>query len=146
MKPPIGRALTALVVLAALSGCSASGSPGKPLAGSRGSGSAAPGSASSQSLSANGRVDGQVLFVGGPAPGAPRAVNPGGTVLFTGAVTLKAPVHTHGAFSVRLSPGTYSITATSPDYEDSRGVCAGKRPVRVTEGSSASVKVYCHIP
>jgi hypothetical protein len=145
MKSPIELLLTALVVIAALSGCSSPGPPETPLAGSRGSGSASAGSASSQSVNAKGKVAGQILYVGGPAPGAPRALKRGGTVVFTGALTFKAPVHSHGVFSVRLSPGTYSITATSPVYHGGRGVCAAQRRVRVTDGSSASVKIYCQI-
>ena len=86
------------------------------------------------------------MFVGGPPPGLPRPVKQGGTVTFTGAKTFKSPVNARGAFSAYLSPGTYRITATSPDVDSGRGVCFARLPVRVTDGSSASVKVYCQIP
>jgi hypothetical protein len=143
------RALLLLVFVAALSGCSGSGSSGQPSAGSYGG--VSPGTASSQSESLasqtppTGRVGGHVLFVGGPAPGLPRVLKHGGTVTFTGVLTFSTPVHTHGAFSAHLSPGTYKVTATSPDDDGGRAVCAARRPVRTTEGSSASVKVYCQI-
>src|SRR6476661_5964502 len=142
------RVLFPLVVVVALTGCSGSGSTGKPLAASPGGDSTSPGSASSQSASQAsqeppmGRVAGQLLFVGGPAPGLPRAVKQG-MVTLSGAQTVKTPVDTHGAFSVLLSPGTYRITATSPDYNGGRGVCVASRPVRVVDRGSESVKVYC---
>ena len=85
------------------------------------------------------------MFVGGPAPGLPRVLKHGGTVVFTGTPTVHAPLGTNGRFLVNLSPGTYRVTATSPDYNSGRGVCEAAQPVRVIDGGSASVKVYCQI-
>ncbi len=50
-----------------------------------------------------------------------------------------------GAFVIHLHPGTYKVTATSPDYNAGKGLCAAPAPVRVTDGGLASVKVYCQI-
>jgi len=143
------RILLPLVVVAAIAGCSGSGSSGKPSAESPSSDSASPATASSQSANSGrqkpmGRVAGEVLYVGGPPWGIPRPVQ-GGTITFTGAVTFKAPVNTRGAFSAYLSPGTYRVTATSPDVDSGSGVCLARRPVPVTDGGSASVKLYCQI-
>ena len=141
--------LPLLVFVAALAGCSGSGSSGQPTVDSNTG--VLPGTAGRQSASptsqrpAIGKVSGQVLFVGGPAPGLPRVLKHGGTVTFTGALTSKASVHTHGAFSAYLSPGTYKVTATTPDDDGGRAVCVARRPVRVTDGSSAFVEVYCQI-
>jgi hypothetical protein len=149
MSWPSGRVLVLLIIGAALSGCSGSGSSGKPSAGSHDG--VSPGSASIHNGSPTGqrpstvRVTGQVLFVGGPAPGLPSVLRYGGTVVFTGTPTVHAPLDTNGRFLVHLSPGTYRVTATSPDYMNGRGVCEAAQPVRVTDGGRASVKVYCQI-
>jgi hypothetical protein len=149
------RALLAVLVVAVVSGCG-SGSTGKPSAASSAANPARSGSISSQSIGLGsqrpplGKIAGQLLFVGGPAPGLPRprpAVH--GTVTFTVTGTARdlstVPVDIHGAFSVHLSPGTYSITATSPDYDGGHGVCLAKRPVRVSDRSSTAIKVYCQV-
>lgn len=142
------RVLLPLLVVAALTGCSGSGSMGKPLAGTQGADSTS-GSASNRTSVANqkpplGMVAGQLLFVGGPAPGFPRAVS-GGTVTFSGARTVTTHVDSNGTFSVPLSPGTYTVTATSANYNSGRGVCMASRAVRVADRGTESVRVYCQV-
>jgi hypothetical protein len=150
MSCPGGRCLLFLLLLAAaLAGCSTSASSEKPSAGS--DPRVSPGFASTDSGSptvpgpSTGTVTGRVLFVGGPAPGLPRAPKNGGTVVFTGTPPAQAQVDTHGRFSVQLTPGNYRVRATSPDYINGHGVCEARQPVHVTDGGHASVTVYCQI-
>jgi hypothetical protein len=90
-----------------------------------------------------GTLTGRLLVMGGPQPGR-RALSRG-TITFTGASPSKAPVDAHGNFSVRLRPGTYKITATSPDYSSGDRLCVAGPPVQVADGSDASVDVYCSL-
>ena len=149
VRYPGGRVVVLLLIAAALSGCGGSGSSGKPTAGLHGG--VSPGSASISSGSptaqgpSTGTVTGQVLFVGGPAPGLPRALKNGGTVVFTGTPMVHAPLDTRGRYLVHLSPGAYRVTARSPDYINGHGVCEARRAIRVAIGGHAFVKVYCQI-
>jgi hypothetical protein len=66
-------------------------------------------------------------------------------VVFTGTPPAQAHLDTHGRFLVHLTPGTYRVRATSPDYINGHGLCEARQPVQVTDGGRASVKVYCQI-
>jgi hypothetical protein len=150
MRGPGGRVLVPLLIAAALSGCSGSGPSASPSTGSQGGASPAAtgldgGSQDGQGPPPTGTVTGHVFLVGGPVPGQPRAVKGGGTVVFTGTPTVHAPVNTHGLFSVHLAPGTYRVSATSPDYVNGQAACEARQPVRVTDGGRAWVKIYCQL-
>ena len=50
-----------------------------------------------------------------------------------------------GRFSAELNPGTYLVTATSPDYDSGVAACKAIHPVRVSAGKKSSVKVFCRV-
>jgi len=94
------------------------------------------------------QVAGQLVEVGGPAPGAPRGVP--GTVRFTGQgrqVTVATDAQGH--FSTELGPGTYTVTGTTPLIEDGNGICRADEPLTVPGTGLPHVPdevvVSCHI-
>jgi len=48
-----------------------------------------------------------------------------------------------GHFSSRLRPGTYTLTATSPSYNDGRAQCVLKQPVVVSVADIGDVRIVC---
>jgi len=92
-----------------------------------------------------GFVSGRLQAVGGPAPGAPRAIS--------GTVIARAPnqssysvkVGSDGQFLLQLPVGSWVITGRSPQYEGGQAVClqAGK-PIKVSANTTTSnVDVNC---
>src|SRR5580658_5483294 len=70
-----------------------------------------------------------------------------GALAFSGTVKLASPsrtytieVGTSGQFSVRVTPGNYRVTGTSPSYHGP--ICTGGT-VHITAGQVASVDVSC---
>jgi hypothetical protein len=108
------------------------------------SGSGSTGTAAGPSRPTTGVVAGRVLFVGGPAPGRPRPLTEG-SVTLEGAQAATTPLDGEGSFVVHVPPGTYRVTATSPEYDDGRGVCRAPRPVPVLQGERVSIRVFCQI-
>lgn len=127
--------LVGLVSAAALGGC--------------GAGEHSPASGSLTTISSGdevttGTLAGQVVYVGGPAPGSPRPLA-GGAVMFEGAERTTATMSQRGRFFVELEAGVYVVTATSPDYKSSGAVCEAAHPVRVSAGKASSVRVFCQV-
>ncbi|MCU1624961.1 MAG: hypothetical protein JWL79_3806 [Frankiales bacterium] len=86
---------------------------------------------------------GVLQIVGGPS-GQPQTVT--GIVTFTAADGSHStvPVAGNGAFEVVISPGTYTVTGTSPSYREGAGVCRAERPVTVTfDAGARNVMVNC---
>jgi hypothetical protein len=48
-----------------------------------------------------------------------------------------------GRFSTRLRPGKYTITATSPAYNDGRASCVLRQPVLVGAEDVGGIKIVC---
>jgi len=73
-----------------------------------------------------------------PAPAVvyfqPSGVNP--------TQTITKPT-TNGRFSTRLRPGKYTVTATSPGYNDGRASCVLSRPVLVGTEDVTGLKIVC---
>jgi hypothetical protein len=90
-----------------------------------------------------GTLTGTLEVVGGPSGNGPRAVS--GTITATtakhGVLTLS--VGPSGRFTVHPVVGTYTFTATSPQYEGGRGTCRASGPVTVREGVKTTVTVEC---
>jgi hypothetical protein len=91
-----------------------------------------------------GVITGRLFRIGGPYPGDPSALSHG-TITLTGASSSETDVDSYGNFAARLSPGSYEVTATSPDYMDGHGTCETWHPVQVLANSVASVDVYCQL-
>ena len=90
-----------------------------------------------------GTLTGTLEAAGGPAGTGPRPLS--GTITATtanrGVLTLS--VGTSGRFTVHPVVGTYTFTATSPQYEGGKGTCRASGPVTVREGVKTTVTVEC---
>jgi hypothetical protein len=90
----------------------------------------------------SGIVQGTLDRVGGPAPGSPTPVP--GLVTLTGASrSYQVAADANGSFSVRVAPGRYTVTATSPRVGIS---CRATHRVQVPARGVATVHVWCEIP
>ncbi len=94
-------------------------------------------------------VTGQLVAIGGPAPGAARPLV--GTVVAhrgtatNGPVAASAPTDADGRFSLTVPPGTYELTGASSFIDGGRGLCVSS-PVTVTRSTPATaVAVICNI-
>jgi hypothetical protein len=138
MRPASSVLLVALVALVAAvaGGCSAGHhSDGSPVARSTTTVSA---------QATTGTLTGKVEYVGGPPGTHPRPVAQG-TVMFAGAGQEVAAISEHGRFSAALKPGTYTVTATSPDYNAGHEPCEAMHQVRVAAGETVSTVVFCQV-
>jgi hypothetical protein len=92
----------------------------------------------------HGSIVGTLTMDGGPAPGISTAIP--GTVTIsntdTGAVTTAA-VDNDGHFAADVPAGTYTLSATSPRYNDNRSDCHAVEPVNVTQGETSTVDISC---
>jgi hypothetical protein len=108
-------------------------------------------------VSTTGEVTGRLVMEGGPL--GPGGQQPGersipGTVVFTAAGhrVVVVQVGRTGRFAVRLLPGRYHVSGTSPRItESSAGArrqlpCSQYRSVAVTAGHTATVTVACIVP
>ncbi len=133
------RSLALLPLLAVfVGGCSAGDDSPK---------SSAPATTSaSGGAETTGTITGQVKLVGGPADGA-SSMRPaaGGVVTFARSGHTTAAMSEHGRFHAELRPGTYVVTATSPDYDSGGASCQAVHPVRVSAGKVVSVEVVCPV-
>lgn len=132
VRPSTLMPLLVLVSAAAVAGCSAGGR------------SATSAVHASSGEAKQGTLVGQVVYVGGPAPGSARPVA-GGAVMFAGAERTSTAMSERGRFSAELEPGMYVVTATSPDYKSGDAACEAAHPVRVSAAETASVKVFCQV-
>jgi hypothetical protein len=120
-----------------LSGCSSSGG------GPSSSGTATPITPADDGIGTRLVVSGQLLGVGGPAPGAPRSWP--GSVSWTGPTHGTVRVHSDGRFALSLPPGRYELTGHSPRYGDSDYLCRAAHPVVVGTHGPLRVDVWCQL-
>jgi hypothetical protein len=107
------------------------------------SGPTAPPSALPASV---GTVQGRLLMVGGPAPGAPDPVPGRLTIKGTGS-TLHADIGKDGTYAIQLAPGRYRITATSPSIDDGAMTCTtAPATTTLTAGRTVTADVVCSVP
>jgi hypothetical protein len=127
-----------VVSAAALGGCSGGDESPKSSASAA---TSAPGGATR-----TGTITGQVRLVGGPRDAA-NSVRPaaGGVVTFAGSGRTTAAMSEQGRFTAELMPGTYVVTATTPDYNSGGAACQALHPVHVSAGQVASVEVICPV-
>lgn len=90
-----------------------------------------------------GTLTGMLEAAGGPAGTGPSPLS--GTITATtanrGVLTLS--VGNSGRFTAHPVVGTYTFTATSPQYEGGKGMCRASGPVTVREGVKTVVTVEC---
>lgn len=91
-------------------------------------------------------VTGQLVRVGGPAPGLPVPLPGQVEARDANGNVFSATVGHDGRFHLSLPPGTYRITGHSPRIQDGKAQCAAAKPVHVTKASAvAGVQVVCSI-
>ena len=89
---------------------------------------------------------GQLIRVGGPAPGAPVPLGGQIDARDNAGHEYTVSVGPDGRFRLRLPPGTYRLTGHSPQIQDGKALCTATKPVSVTgNGPLNSVKVICQI-
>ena len=82
------------------------------------------------------------MAVGGPAPGSPRPLP--GSVTIDGPVTQHVVVGSDGRYRVILPAGTYTVTGTSPQYNDGATNCrTDGDTVTLTTGATVAADVSC---
>lgn len=93
-----------------------------------------------------GTVQGRLLMVGGPAPGASDPISGRLTIKGTGS-TLRADIGKDGKYAIQLAPGDYRITATSPSIDDGAMTCV-TAPATTTliAGKTVTADVVCSVP
>ena len=91
-----------------------------------------------------GTVKGELIRVGGPAPGAPVPLK--GTVRFqSGQRVVNVTVGRTGRFEVRLPAGRYTVEGTSSQIQGGSGPCSAPVDVDVSAGEVQEQRVICHI-
>jgi hypothetical protein len=100
-----------------------------------------------------GAVTGRYLMEGGPINQTGHTAAPwpiAGQVSFSaGGRTASAAAGQNGDFSIRLAPGTYTVTARTPHLSGpgpSDSGCYLPQTVTVQAGSAATITVYCAVP
>lgn len=90
---------------------------------------------------ATAHVRGQLLFVGGPAPGAARPLP--GTVTLSGQVKMTVTIGLGGQYSAALPPGDYRVEGRSPQFGSGAYPCHALSRVTVGPDQTAQADVYC---
>jgi hypothetical protein len=91
-------------------------------------------------------VTGQLVRVGGPAPGLPVPLPGQIEARDANGNVFSATAGHDGRFHLSLPLGTYLITGHSPRIQDGKAQCAAAKPVHVTKaGAVAGVQVVCSI-
>ena len=86
-------------------------------------------------------VSGLLELVGGPSGLA--LARPGRVSLTKGDEVVIADTDESGRFTAEVTPGTWTVTATSPSYNSGEGRCFAQEPVRVAEHGVSGVRVVC---
>lgn len=87
---------------------------------------------------------GQLLFVGGPAPGSPRPLR-SGRVDFSGNTQVGVRVGHNGNFSASLPQGTYEVTGRSKQFGSGSYECRAAGPIDVISQTTTRIDVYCQV-
>lgn len=92
----------------------------------------------------SGTLTGRLVLAGGPAPG--RTIPVDGSVVVTGSgQNYVVPVGPDGRFTSELTPGTYTLTGTSPKFNDGKSICQAQTKVVLVEGKTSDTGVLCPI-
>jgi hypothetical protein len=88
-----------------------------------------------------------LLRTGGPAPGAPVPL-PGQVQAtpISGGPPRTFAVPETGEYKIRLAPGTYRLTGTSPQIQNGKLTCFTPHLVHVRSGQvTVGVKIFCSV-
>lgn len=89
-----------------------------------------------------GTLTGQLILVGGPAPGRPRGLP--GTIITKGPGGRRLiATDKSGSFTVQLQPGRYSVSGRSPLYDAGNTECQPATQVIVRPSRIERADVYC---
>lgn len=100
-----------------------------------------------------GTVTGTLQLVGGPSPGTKQPV-PGVVYAFasanlTGKPSAQTSAAANGRFTFNLSPGTYFLAATSPQFQidpaPTTPPCRAQTAVTVSSGMTLDAEVMCPV-
>jgi hypothetical protein len=80
-------------------------------------------------------------MAGGPAPGVTIRV-PGTITAVSASLTKQVIAGEDGAFTLVLPPGSYTLSGTSPQYNDGRATCVAD-PLVVRAGTVTRMNVTC---
>jgi len=98
----------------------------------------------------DGTVTGKFEREGGPIPGPgkqPPVVPLSGTIRFTaGHHVVRVHVGASGKFRVRLAPGTYRVTASTPELRGPAGKTCHAAIVKVRAGHTSHLTMACIVP
>ncbi len=134
---PASLVLLATVVLAGCGGSASDDEADKPL-------SLATPTAPLVSALPAGEVKGRLLRAGGAAGTPDEPLR--GTVTFTAAdgSVARTRVDSGGEFQISLSPGSYVLRGTSPDYLGGKVTCvAEENPTLLADGRTTTVDIVC---
>jgi hypothetical protein len=98
----------------------------------------------------SGTIVGTLKLIGGPPPG--ESIPARGTVIFTPfkndpAKTVDTAANASGRFSLRLPAGSWTVTASSPQFNHSEpGACGAQHRITVKVGKKTDVVVLCEVP
>ena len=87
-------------------------------------------------------IEGKLLAVGGPAPGAPRPL-PGDVTLRSPGSEITVPVGKGGHYSTEVPPGTYEIEGRSPFYGSGKYLCRALKSATPAANATTTANVYC---
>lgn len=139
----MGPGRVALLVLVAATGCqgkSTAATVPTPATGS----SAGPTSTSTEVALSRGTVTGDLVRVGGPAPGTTVPLT--GTIRFIRAgESVHLAVGRDGRFSVLLPAGRYDVEGASPRIDDGASPCSRVVQLVVMAGRTITQRLVCDI-
>ena len=96
-----------------------------------------------------GTIIGTFKLIGGPPPG--EDIPARGTVIFAqlrkDSESVKVAVKASGRFSLHLPAGSWTVSASSPQFNHSEpGACGTQHPITVKVGKKTNVAVHCEVP
>jgi hypothetical protein len=92
---------------------------------------------------ATGTLTGTLQALGGPGGAGPRPLSGTITAKTSGKGILTSPVGADGRFTVHPVVGTYTVSGSSPQFEDGKAECHASEPVTVTKDVTSRVTVDC---
>jgi hypothetical protein len=93
----------------------------------------------------DGTLVGRMFLSGGPAPGGLIPVVGGSVEASADGTRHAIPVDAHGRFADALAPGSYTLTGTTPTYNDGKSLCRASAHVVISSGKASTSKVLCAI-